>query len=318
MAGNSAAQSPITILMGVYNGAGMLAAQLDSFGAQTDVDWRLICSDDGSTDGSGDIIAEFARTTPQEVRQITGPGQGFSANYMALLAGLEPDCGLVACADQDDVWLPEKLARARQALAQTDARTDAERPALYAARRYLWQPAEDARQPTPALGRAPSFRNALVENIAPGNTIVLNAPAARLAQQAALRTGAVFAHDWWLYLLITGVGGQVIFDEGPPVLLYRQHADNLIGGDTGLRAQVTRKRAVLRGAFADRVGGNLAAMQAVRDLLTPDNAALVQRFDQARGASLLARLNGLRQVGPYRQSVSGTLGFWGAAVLGRV
>jgi len=308
------ADQPITLLMGVYNGAAMLAAQLQSFADQSDADWQLICSDDGSSDGSGALIADFASDVAQEVRQITGPGQGFSANYMSMIAGLEPDCGPVGFADQDDIWLGDKLARARAALAICDPA----RPALYCARRYIWHAHSDTRHPTPVPMRAPSFRNALIENIAPGNTVVLNAAAARLARAAAPRTGAVFAHDWWLYLLITGAGGQVIFDDGAPCLLYRQHGGNVIGGDTGIGAQATRKLKVLQGAFRDRLAGNLAAMMAVEDLLTPDNAQVAHAFAAARAASLPTRLSGLIRVGPYRQTGFGNIGFWGAALLGRV
>lgn len=305
---------PITLLMGVYNGASMLDPQLRSFAEQSDADWRLICSDDGSSDGSGDLIARFASEVAQPVQQVTGPGKGFSANYMSMIAGLSPECGLVAFADQDDVWLPDKLARARSAL----DRADPGQPALYCARRWIWQEAEDARRATPLPARAPSFRNALIENIAPGNTVVLNGAAARLARGAAQRTGAVFAHDWWLYLLITGAGGQVLVDEGAPCLLYRQHGGNVIGGKTGLAAQAARKRSVLQGAFRDRLAGNLAAMRAVEDLLTPQNAALARAFEAARTAALPARLAGLVRVAPYRQTALGSFGFWGAALLGRV
>ncbi|OED50704.1 hypothetical protein AB838_01140 [Rhodobacteraceae bacterium (ex Bugula neritina AB1)] len=300
--------------MGVYDGAELLPAQLRSFADQSDPDWRLVCSDDGSSDGSDDVIAGFAEGVAQEVVQIPGPGRGFSANYMSMIAGLEPECGLVALADQDDVWLPEKLARARAALAHIAP----EQPALYCARRYLWDADTDARVATPAALRAPSFRNALIENIAPGNTVVLNVAAARLARVAALRTGAVFAHDWWLYLLITGAGGPVICDDGPPCLLYRQHSGNLIGGGAGLQAQAARKLKVLQGAFADRLAGNLAAMQEIEDMLTPENAAVARAFEVARRAALPARLAGLRRVGPYRQTRMGSFGFWGAALLGRV
>ena len=306
-------QDRITILMGTYNGAAHLGAQLQSFAAQTDPGWRLICSDDGSRDASPGMIRAFAQEVPQQVDLRSGPRAGFSANYMSLIAGSEPDPGMLGFADQDDVWMADKLARARAALAGTGPR-----PALYCARRWLWDPEQDRRQASPAYGRRPSFRNALIENIAPGNTIVLNAAGAALARQAAQRTGVVFAHDWWLYLLIAGAGGEVIFDAGAPCLLYRQHDDNQIGGGAGAGAQIRRKAAVLRGAFRDRLGGNLAAMRAVEDLLTPENARLLQAFTAARGATLPRRIAGLWQAGPYRQSPLGSLGFWGAALLGRV
>lgn len=308
---------PVTILMGLYNGAAHLGPQLQSLADQTDPAWRLVVSDDGSTDGSAADVAAFGAHVPQDVHLIKGPRRGFAANYMAMIAALEPAPGLIAFADQDDVWLPDKLARARAHLAHL-AETEPDIPALYCARRWIWQAARDSRQATPLPRRAPAFRNALIENIAPGNTLVLNPAAARLARAAAARTGDVFAHDWWLYLLITGAGGRVIVDHGPPCLLYRQHGDNAIGGQTGAAAQIRRKLKVLQGAFRDRLAGNLAAMLAIEDLLTPENAHIARRFAAARQAALPARLTGLAGVAPYRQTSAGTLGFWGAALLGRV
>jgi hypothetical protein len=166
--------------------------------------------------------------------------------------------------------------------------------------------------------RPPGFRNALIENIATGNSILLNPPAARLARGAAQRTGSVFAHDWWLYLLITGAGGNVAFDPGAPSLLYRQHEGNVIGGGQTASAQIGRKIKVLQGAFSDRIKGNLAAMEAVRDLLTPENQSVLDAFAQARNAPLPTRLTALRKIGPYRQTTLGNIGFWGAASLGRI
>lgn len=304
----------ITILMGVYNGGALLTSQLQSLAAQDDPDWRLIASDDGSTDDTKARIRDFSDEAPQEIHVLDGPGQGFSANFMSLIAGLRPQSGPVAFADQDDVWLNDKLTRGRAALEGADP----SRPTLYCARRWIWWPGTDQRWLPPLPRRGASFRNALVENIAPGNTIMLNPAAADLARRAALRTGDVFAHDWWLYLLITGAGGRVLVDEGPACLLYRQHDGNAIGEGRAVSAQVRRKLAVLRGAFRDRLTGNFRAMLAIEDMLMPENAHLLRAFEAARQAPLPARLNGLRIVAPYRQTIGGTLGFWGAAFLGRV
>lgn len=304
----------VTILMGVYSGAEVLPAQLASIADQTHEDWSLVCSDDGPDDGGPAQIRAFAQEQRQNVHLSRGPGAGFSANYMAMIRELPSDIGMVSFADQDDVWMPDKLARGVAMLRDVPEGT----PALYCARRMLWDPNRDSRQPTAPYLRAPSFRNALIENIAPGNTVVLNAAAARLARAAARRTGAVFAHDWWLYLLITGAGGVVLADPGPPCLLYRQHGANVIGGGEGARAQVRRKWQVLRGAFGERMRGNLEAMQAVSDLLTPEARAQVRTFAEARDAGVLSRMAGLARVAPYRQTRLASCGFWGAALLGRV
>jgi glycosyltransferase involved in cell wall biosynthesis len=299
--------------MGVYNGAAHLPAQLDSIAAQSHTRWRLTCSDDGSRDASRDVIGAFAADVPQEVTLATGPQAGFSANFMSMIAALPEAPGLVAICDQDDVWLEAKLARAVTHLAAVPGDV----PALYCSRVIHWAPDAGRRITGRGTPRPAAFRNALIENIAQGNTIVLNNAAAALAAGAARRTGPVFAHDWWLYLLTSGAGGRVIFDDTPG-LLYRQHGGNAIGSGTGLISQIRRKAGVLRGDYAARLAGNVAAMQAVRDLLAPEAATGLDQFAAARRAGPSGRITGLRRAGVYRQAMLSNVSFWIGALLGRV
>ncbi|RFP90966.1 glycosyltransferase [Rhodobacteraceae bacterium 63075] len=301
----------IQILMGVCDGADYLPDQLRSLSDQGHEAWRLLVSDDSRDDRSREVIDGFKEHAAQEVRLAEGPGRGFAANYMALIAQSEP--GMLAFADQDDVWMPDKLARAASAL--SGVRGDI--PALYCARVRPWDGTRRWR-PTPPLARAPGFANALVENIAMGNTIVLNARAAALARALAPRVGPVFAHDWWLYQLVSGVGGTVIHDDGAPVVLYRQHGGNAIGVGRGLAAQLRRKRAVLKGALAERLDLNTAALRAARAQLTPQNAALLDAFEAARLRRGLSGLREMSGLGLYRQRRLGTAGFFGAVTLGLV
>lgn len=298
--------------MGVLNGADHLRAQLASIAAQRHRNWHLRCSDDGSRDGSIGILRAFAVNHPGRVSILSGPGSGFAENYLFLLRTLPREAGHVAFADQDDIWLPDKLSRALSAIGHTAA------PTLYCGRRLIWYPETDRRLQSPATIRPCTLRNALVENIAPGNTIVLNPAAAALARMAARRTGSVFAHDWWLYQLITAAGGRVQHDNGPAQVLYRQHRHNRIGAGRGWKAQTRRKRGVLQGDYAGRITANIAALRGVEDLLTPSARHLIAAFDGARHLPPLGRLAALRGLAPYRQRFRDNLGLWGAASLGRI
>lgn len=304
----------VHILMGAYNGAPHLPDQLRSIAAQTHVDWSLTCSDDSSDNGSTRAVIEaFGASVPQAVTVVSGPEQGFSANFMQMIRDLPEVAETVALADQDDRWLPDKLSRAQAALAAAAA----EVPTLYCAQVLYWWPDRDVTRQGPARPRPPGFENALIENIAQGNTIALNPAAAALARRASARTGAVFAHDWWLYLLVLGAGGRVIFDP-EPALFYRQHGDNAIGAGQGIAAQIGRKRAVLKGAYAARIDSNIAALRAVDDLLTPQARATLERFARARKQSLIRRISAFWRLGLYRQGRLSSLTFWGGAILGRV
>ncbi|WP_371223629.1 glycosyltransferase [Roseovarius sp. 2305UL8-3] len=308
-----AGMGSIQILMGVCEGADHLPAQLHSLAAQSHGQWRLLASDDSAGGESRVVLEAFAGDVAQEVSVISGPRSGFAANYLHLIGQSGP--GPLAFADQDDVWTADKLARAVAALTPLPADV----PALYCARVRPWDGSEDHTQRSmPPLARPPGFANALIENVATGNTIVLNAAAAALARRMARRIDALFAHDWWLYQLVSGVGGHVLHDDGPPVVLYRQHAGNAIGAGRGALAQLARKRAVLGGAFARRLNLNAGALRHMRDDLTPENSALFDAFEEARAQRGLSRVRAFARLGLYRQRPLGTAGFFGAAALGLV
>lgn len=304
-----------TILMAIYHGGDHLRAQLDSFAAQS-VPWDLQIGDDGGDRRDANTIHDFARSDAAQGHRITrtdGPGQGFATNFMQLIATQKDATRPVALSDQDDIWLPGKLARAQAHL----DRVPADQPALYCSRRWIWDPRTDRHAPSRRYLRAPGFANALVENVAPGNTIVLNAPAARLAARAAQKCGPVFAHDWWLYQMLSGAGAQIIVDP-EPTLLYRQHPGNALGAGERVAARISNKRAVLRGDYARRMSQQLTALDRCASLLTPENRRLLRHFSRTRQATLRERLSQLGETGVYRQSTMSSLGFWGAAILGRI
>ncbi len=94
----------VSVIVCVYNGAGFLAATLDSALAQTYSAFELIVIDDGSTDGSMDLLGEYS---DPRIRTIRQPNRGAAA---ALQAGIDLARGkYVALLDQDDIWESGKL-----------------------------------------------------------------------------------------------------------------------------------------------------------------------------------------------------------------
>jgi hypothetical protein len=308
----------IAVLMAVYQGAAHLGAQLDSLAAQSHAGWQLIASDDASRDGSGQLLAEFAQQWPHSIiRQ--GPGQGGTANFMSLIAALDPE-GVargtwMAFSDQDDVWLPDRLARGVAAL---DAQAG---PAMFCSRTWITDEQLESRRISAPRPRALGFRNALVQNVASGNTILLNAAAADLVRDAApealAQGGMPVVHDWWIYQLIAGVGG-VLVHEDAPTLLYRQHGVNQIGANDGTRARIKRIRMLLAGDMRNWNAVNIGVLGRSATRLTPENRALLVDFAAMRGAALPARLWRFRRLGLSRQTRISTVALWVAACLGRL
>ncbi len=305
----------VMILMAVYNGARFLEAQLSSIAAQSHSDWNLLISDDGSTDASRDILTQAAKDMPN-ITCLNGPGQGGTANFMSLIcaaADHAPADSWIAFSDQDDVWLPTRLERGIAALQIQDP----DQPALYCSRTWITDETLSTRSLSAARPRPLGFRNALVQNVASGNTILLNAAAARLVMQAAQETTRPVVHDWWIYQLISGAGGALVHDDTPS-LLYRQHGVNQIGANMGHRARLRRIGMLLSGHFRDWNDTNLAALRCSAHRLTVENRALLEQFAAIRMRAIPARVNGIRRLGLYRQSPLSTLALWLAAAAGRL
>lgn len=100
----------VSVVMATYNGANFLEAQLASIASQTRSPAELVVCDDGSTDGTVEIVERFVREAPFEVRLIRNEERlGYGENFMNGARCSRGD--VIAWSDQDDVWMPEKLAR---------------------------------------------------------------------------------------------------------------------------------------------------------------------------------------------------------------
>ena len=304
----------IVILLATWNGAAHLREQLESFRIQTLHPTRLIVSDDGSRDDTRTILAEFAASDPGFVVDIIeGPRRGGAQNFLHLLQAVPLGTDFIALSDQDDVWLPDKIARGVRLL----SRLPADRPALMGGRSYICDAELHNQRMSSMPRRSPSFCHALVQNFAGGNTMMLNSAGVDLVRAAAAEAGRVVVHDWWIYQIISGVGGDVIFDE-VPLLLYRQHGGNQIGANAGVSAKLRRMRWMLSGRFRRWNAINLAALRASSHRFTPENRAIIADFARLQRSGLWDRLAILRRLGLYRQGLEGTLALWLAAVLGRI
>lgn len=285
----------VAILLATYNGGPYLAAQLSSLEAQSQQDWIIVARDDLSTDATCIILDQFAARSRagRLVRLASGPVRlGALGNFLTLLEHAPPARSYAFC-DQDDVWLPEKLSRAVRAL----AREPEDLPTLYCARQQIVDAALRKLCLSPSLTRRPSLRNALVQNIATGCTIVMN-EAAKRSILAAKPPPESF-HDWWSYLVITAVGGRIVFDPHS-VILYRQHGANTVGV---VPSMVTRvKNAIRRGPnkFIQIFMAHVEALLCHPNL-TAGARSILERLVRFPESSLAGNLGYIVRAGLYRQ-----------------
>jgi len=96
----------ISVCMGVKNGARFLRPQLDSILHQLSPDDEVIISDDHSTDESVSIIQSYC---DPRICFFQNPGNGIADNFEFAL--LQARGSIIFLADQDDIWLPDKIKR---------------------------------------------------------------------------------------------------------------------------------------------------------------------------------------------------------------
>jgi glycosyltransferase involved in cell wall biosynthesis len=293
--GTDDVQESVIILLPAFNGAAHIGAQLQSIADQSFRAWQLWVADDGSTDATIDIVDRFARAHSQTVRCLAGPRKGVTANALGLLTTPDlPSGTAIAFCDQDDVWHPQKLERALSTLAKQNG------PALYCSRTEIGLDPDGPLRRSPDWNRPPSFTNALVQSIAGANTMVLNAEAVAIARKAARGPLPAF-HDWWLYQVVTGVGGTVCFDREPTVF-YRQHEQNILGQNRSIAARYARAATLWRGHYHHWITSNLRALSSAEEMLTEENQLLLRGFRHLRRKRGLSAAREWRRLGLHRQS----------------
>ncbi|MDX8538984.1 MULTISPECIES: glycosyltransferase family 2 protein [Mesorhizobium] len=303
----------MAVLLGAKDGAAFIEEQLQSLLAQSHPLVDLWVSDDGSTDGTQALVEAWRpRWTKGSLTLVKGPQKGFAANFRSMIVDPRIDADYYAFCDQDDIWEPDRLESALRWMRSLDAET----PLLFCSRTATISETGSAAGYSPLFRRPPSFRNALVQSIAGGNTMLINRAARHLLAKASAKTEFV-SHDWWAYLIVTAAGGMVRYDPRP-LVRYRQHAANLVGANVSWKARLSRLGRLFRGEFASWTDSNLGGLAVNRDILTKDAAACLGLFIRARNGGISRRLRLLRRSGVYRQTLPGTLGLYLAFVWRRI
>jgi glycosyltransferase involved in cell wall biosynthesis len=303
----------VCILMATYNGENFLAEQLQSIERQTYQEWRVLISDDGSSDNTLAIAKQYQQKwgiDRVEIRQ--GPKQGFCQNFLSMACDSYIRADLYAFSDQDDVWLADKLERA---VAYFHVSNDSQLPIAYGGRTQIVDRVLKPLGLSPEFTMPRSFRNALVQSIAGGNTQVFNQAAKELLEQAGRQQ--VVSHDWWLYQIVKGAGGIFYYDPKPTVL-YRQHENALIGGNQSFKGKIDAMLYVLDGRYKNWSDINYTALCNISHLLTKDSQDTLEIFGRFRGARLKDRIRLLEVCGLYRQTWRSTFNLWIATILNKV
>lgn len=229
----------LSVVLCSFNGAKYLDEQLLSIAKQTLLPDELIIADDGSSDDTLLIARRFAAQCPFAVKILPNENSSLGAtqNFSRALEAASGD--YVAFCDQDDVWLPAKLAETAAALKKIERATNGAPCLAHTDLRVV-----DAKLHTLSASLIKSQRlnpcgklqNLLAQNSVTGCTVIIN---------RALKTIALpfpreaLMHDWWLALTAAATGGIAFAPES--LVLYRQHGKNSVGAAKYFSLQSVKK-----------------------------------------------------------------------------
>ncbi|MFS7194592.1 glycosyltransferase [Rahnella inusitata] len=231
----SNAKKKVAILLSSYNGENYIGEQLNSLlNIKSRYELNIHIRDDGSTDGTPILIREF-KSNYSTVFIHQCENVGVIKSFLWLVSHVS-EYDYYAFCDQDDVWQSLKIEAAIDKLEQHSE----DIPLLYcSAYDYVDQDLN-------FIGRFTSLsdfslNNLMIENCAPGCTMVFNASLRRkfLSLDIPNISERIVMHDWF-FLLLGLHNGKVIYDNNS-YLLYRQHANNVVGKKSGFFAILNSK-----------------------------------------------------------------------------
>lgn len=220
----------VEILLPTYNGEQYLSQQLDSILCQTYTDWRLIVRDDGSKDNSLNILCDYAHRYPDKFLLIEDKegNQGTTKSFELLLKHSTAE--YVMLADQDDIWMDDKVEVTFACLRELEAEypdmpcmvsTDAKCidgknrvicESFFRSQKFFHDVEDDVER-------------MIALNIVQGSTLCIN----RKVIAHVFPIPKDQFHDKWMAVITVHYGHYRYLRR--PTLLYRQHDNNVVGAN---------------------------------------------------------------------------------------
>lgn len=231
--------------MCTLNGARFISEQLDSIFQQTERPDELLVVDDGSTDGTVELVKSLFENAPIHAKLLVNSQRmGATRNFASAIDLVAGD--IIVLADQDDVWDRTKLAKIRVAFDRFQdvglVFTDGEVvdhdlvPLGYT----IWEYAQFSRQQRRHMKEHGPLGILLKHNVVTGMTMAFR----RAYKEVVLPIPVIWVHDAWIALILSFVTKFAVIEE--PLVSYRQHSGNQIGAVRGgiSKAFMSRRGAV--------------------------------------------------------------------------
>ena len=278
----------ISIALCTYNGTAYLSAQWQSLLEQQQLPDEVVFSDDLSTDGTPELLRKLAADAPFSVRILHNKvNVGSNKNFERALSACTGD--LIFLCDQDDFWLPEKIATMTQHMIQN--------PETQVAFCDAWVSDEQLQHRQGRFWDVVRFDKReqsrwqsgdAMDVLLDGNRMM---GCATVVRRSFLTTALPvptdipgYIYDGWIALVAATKNAIQFIDQ--PLQLYRTHVQQQVG----VREQEAPERVTVRDRLARRRTGKLAPLREKQEQLTKLTRLLTERVPaNSPGLALLHR-----------------------------
>ena len=227
-------EKKVAVVLSTYNGEKYVKDQLDSILNQTYKNVDIVVRDDGSKDNTVKIIKEYQEKY-KNIRLVVGKNLGFIKSFFELLKITDAD--YYSYADQDDIWMENKIELAVNSLNELD---DEKPNMVFGNSDYYNQDMEFIGEGE--KHKSYSFGQALFECVGQGMTMTINKKTRDLIVKNPPQN--CFFHDWWTYLICIGLG-NVAYNDVTTVKYRRMKTNATSEGQGYLKLLVWRLKNLL-------------------------------------------------------------------------
>ena len=210
----------VDILLATYNGEQYLKEQLDSILAQSYNEFRLLISDDASTDDTVRILKEYEEKDTRITVFFQKENSGVIKNFEFLLERVENEYYMFS--DQDDIWKEDKIEKSIKKIEETDRDLEVVDSDLNVTYKSYWK----LKGIYNKIKKYNNFESLYLNNFVTGCTIISKKEFIRDVLPLP-NTSKFVLHDYWIPLVLSQKHKISYIEE--PLIKYRQHKNNKIG-----------------------------------------------------------------------------------------
>ena len=304
----------VDILLATYNGAEYLCEQIDSILSQSFTDWRLIVSDDGSTDDTLRILNDYINKYPTKIRLVNEGEKVKSAkiNFWSLLK--YSDSEYIMFCDQDDVWLKHKIANTLETMKNAESKFGNIPMLVHTDLKVINQEGQLINNSLYHMQLVDphgfnNFKQLLTQNAVTGCTIMINN---FLKDLLIPIDGNVIMHDWWI-ALHAAYYGQIIYLEEADIL-YRQHQSNSVGAKSVDSMRYLVKKIINYDELHSNISATYKQAESFfkgisnRELVNESSCSLVKKYSVLNEKPKLIRVFYIVRYGFWKQKLRRKIG----------